>query len=420
MTRSLINRSLELLPTRLIRAVGGKKVKSAHNGNDGRGRPFHSSGARQLLVDVSVVTQLDARTGIQRVVRAWLAHLIDLAPAGFRIRPIYATRKQGYRYAPYPAGLPFHDDDLGKEVTVARGDVFLGLDLSSNVLPQCRWQLIRWRRQGVSCHYVVYDLLPVLRPEWFSHRGGEHYRAWLSSLAMTADGALCISEAVRQDLLAWLENRHGLTRDQIKTAAIPLGCDIDTSLPSSESAADTPLPFAENMPFLLMVGTLEPRKGHAHVLEAFNLLWSRDENLGLVIVGQPGWKTEDVQSALRTHPQSGKKLVWYDRATDTTLRRLYAACRGVVVASWGEGFGLPIVEAQAYGKPVLARDLPVFREVGGAWVTYFDATSNDGLADAIAAWVISSAVEKPVHASVTTWRQSTEKLLEALSRFDQQ
>ena len=75
---------------------------------------------------------------------------------------------------------------------------------------------------------------------------------------------------------------------------------------------------------------------------------------------------------IKHHPELGKRLGWHESVNDAELSRLYASCDALIAASFAEGFGLPIVEAGHFGKPVLASDIPVFREVGvGAAEAHF-------------------------------------------------
>lgn len=137
-----------------------------------------------------------------------------------------------------------------------------------------------------------------------------------------------------------------------------------------------------------MVGTVEPRKGHADALSAFEILWNRGSKLRLVICGKKGWMQDALLSRIQKHPLFGEKLFWFEGASDYTLDILYRNCTGVLVASEGEGFGLPLVEAGSIGKPILARDIPVFREVAGDNATYFSGDVNE-LSSSITRWVAS-------------------------------
>jgi glycosyltransferase involved in cell wall biosynthesis len=139
-------------------------------------------------------------------------------------------------------------------------------------------------------------------------------------------------------------------------------------------------------PSILMVGTIEPRKGYAQALSAFEQLWKEGRDVNLVIVGKTGWKTEDLVLRLRKHPEAGKRLIWVENASDEILFAMYDAVNGLLMASEGEGFGLPIAEAAQFRKPILARNIPVFREVAEGNALYFTGTTGKDLAAAISAW----------------------------------
>jgi glycosyltransferase involved in cell wall biosynthesis len=136
-----------------------------------------------------------------------------------------------------------------------------------------------------------------------------------------------------------------------------------------------------------MVGTVEPRKGHAQALAAFELLWARGVEVNLAIVGKQGWMMDKLCEKLRSHPEKDQRLFWLPGVSDEMLERLYQQCVCLLAASEGEGFGLPLIEAAQHHIPILARRLPVFEEVAGAHATYFEGLEPEALAAAIEAWL---------------------------------
>ena len=334
------------------------------------GKPIERDRPR-LLVDVSAIMRHDAQTGIQRVVRAVWSDLRSRRNGGFETIPVFATNTHGYCYAP----VDFLDRPVrgapSNPVSVCPGDKVLGLDLSAHLLPKYRRQLRAWRRCGATIHLVVYDLLPILRPEWFSTAAVNHFVKWLDVLTRDADQAICISDQVARDLLQMI---GGSGKPAI--GRLQMGGDIAASIPSKGLGPDIGrlLDHLRFRPAILMVGTVEPRKGYDAALAAFEYLWRTrpTEAPDLVIVGKSGWKTADLQARLRAHPERGRRLHWFDRMSDEGLCRLYEATRGVFMPSRAEGFGLPMVEAAMHRRHVLARDLAVFREQRLPNVFYFD------------------------------------------------
>ena len=339
----------------------------------------------RLFVDVSEIIKQDAQSGIQRVVRAIWSELRRRDGQNFTLAPVYATRSQGYCHA----RIDFLDQPTGAlsdvPVRARQGDIFLGLDLAAGLLPKYREQIREWRAQGASIHIVVYDLLPLTRPEWFTPITGVNFRKWFNLLAEQADHAICISNQVASEVkerLGTAAERRGLV---VRT--IQLGGDIAASSPSKDISLGVKqlLERLRFRPSILMVGTVEPRKGHDCALAAFDHLWSKGDYGApdLVIVGKGGWKTANLQERIRSHPEQGKRLHWLEGVSDEGLCQLYKASNGMLVASHGEGFGLPLLEAAMHDRPVLARSLPVFQEQRLPNISYFEDDSPEQLGSAL-------------------------------------
>ena len=118
-------------------------------------------------------------------------------------------------------------------------------------------------------------------------------------------------------------------------------------------------------------------------------LWKDGVDVNLVIVGPQGWKVETLVEKLNTDPERGRRLFWLGRISDAYLNKLYVVSAALIAASQGEGFGLPIVEASLHGKPVIASDIPVFREIAGAMasVLFFPMGSAEALSDTVRTWL---------------------------------
>jgi glycosyltransferase involved in cell wall biosynthesis len=373
---------------------------------------------RRLFVDVSVISQHDARTGIQRVVRAVWTHLRDTAIAGVEVIPVFARKGHGY----CRAGPDFLGGAMANAVPPSLldprpGDLFLGLDLAAHLLPRHRKQVRAWRRASVSINIVVYDLLPMHQPSWFARRTRRHYRRWLTMLSRDADRALCISGAVADDLRRWLAQRWWRRTDTPAIHVFPLAADLHGSQPSHGLPDDAAvlLTAMRTATSTLMVGTVEPRKGHALALDAFERLWrvSPGTDRRLYIAGRAGWKTEALQQRLLNHPEQGRRLFWLSDVSDEYLEQLYGAASLVLLASAGEGFGLPLIEALAHGCRVLSRDMPAAQTVGAhPNLTLFAGDDADLLASAIARLDRFAPIDHPL--ALPGWPDSVAAILNAI------
>lgn len=366
----------------------------------------------RLLIDVSTIRCQDAQTGIQRVVRALWSELSQRSGNGFVARPIYATSRHGYCYAPTnflsASPRPFER----QPVDMGSGDHFLGLDFSAHLLPKYVSQIRHWRTNGSKIHIVVYDLLPLRHPEWFSRPAAKHFARWFRVLEEEADQALCISDQVA----SLLEAKVGRST-RLQVGRVRMGGDIASSFPSSGicEAVTASISRMSSHPTILMVGTIEPRKGHDVALSAFEYLWENHPDAPeLVIVGKRGWKTEALQQRIASHPEIGRRLHWLDAVTDEGLCRLYQGASAVFVPSRAEGFGLPLLEAAAYGRRILARDLPVFREQRIPGIRFFNDDRPESLANHLLD--LLQADREPISPlfEFPTWSEGVERLLSDL------
>ena len=390
---------------------------------------------RQLLVDVTAIARRDLKSGIERVVRCQLLELLRRPAGGWRIEPVYLSDEGGrhhYRYARrYAATLLGLDGALGGHepvVDLQGGDAFYSADHSPHAVMAAAAEGLYagWRARGVSVNFLVHDLLPVLRPEFFPPHTDIGHGAWLRCVAAEADRLICISAAVADEARAWLaEHAPGADGAPPRLAVLHHGADLApadaaTAAPGASAALGTG-------PVFLMVGTIEPRKGHLQALEAFEQLWAEGSPAQLVIVGSEGWQglphaerrtIPHIVARLRGHPELGRRLHWLQGLDDNGLLWLYRHSACLLQPSEGEGFGLPLIEAASHGLPLLARDIPVFREVAGAHAHYFDGLAAPALAAAVRDWLALRARDahpSPAGMRWLTWRDNTQALLALLS-----
>ena len=389
--------------------------------------------ARQLLLDVSATCQTDLKTGIERVVRALIMTMLKSPPKGHRVEPVYLSNEGGYwhyRYARrYTLGLlQCPPDVLDDEVVEPQnGDQLVGIDLSGQMLIDAAESglFTRLRNHGVTVNFVVYDLLPVLSAQFFPYGANATHAKWLETIA-GFDGVICISKAVSGELDEWLRGKCLHRRVPLKNDWFHLGADVSNSAPTHGLPEGTNQVFSQltTCPSFLMVGTVEPRKGYLQTLHAFSQLWAEGYELNLVIVGSEGWKSlpddrrrtiPETVSQLRNHPELGRRLFWLEGISDEYLEKIYAACTCLIAASEGEGFGLPLIEAAQHKLPIIARDIPVFREVAREYAHYFSGLEPADLAFQVKEWLtLFTAGIQPKSDGMPwlTWSESAERLAE--------
>ena len=380
------------------------------NGND-----------KQLFVDVSTLIKIDSKTGIQRVVRSILLSLLKHPPFGYRVEPIYFESDRGYLYATvFSSGFMGNMNPIGLDMPIKfkAGDVFLGLDLTADLFPAVNSILKNMQKTGVKIHYVVYDLIPLLY-SWHGPEIAKSFNSWINGLSLYADNLLCISEAVSAEVKQWFSQNTDKKQRKPKISHFHLGADIASSAPTN-GLPNNAVEILEHLsinPSFLMVGTIEPRKGHKQALGAFEKLWAAGNLVNLVIVGKDGWDVDPLLAELKSHPELNKRLFWLNGISDEFLEQLYHSSAALIAVSRAEGFGLPLIEAAQHSLPIIARDIPVFREIAGKFAYYFSGLEDQDLAEAIKNWLALDAKNTAPQSTGVhwlTWQQSTQHLLVAI------
>lgn len=389
---------------------------------------------KTIYLDVTATHLTTLRTGIERVALAVMMALLKKTDRSLRFEPVYLCKtnevwgyKTAARFTLECIGAPAL---LNDEVVVPqKGDTVLTLDWSGSLVQAYEsGYFSHLMNNGVKVYATVFDLLPVLLPERFPPQAQLPSQRWLQTTAML-DGVVCISKSVAAEYKAWSSSQE-VRAEGFMIDWFHLGADLSSSnidRAKNEKVDDASIHYLGSKPTFLMVGTVEPRKGHLDVLNAFSDLWSEGLDVDLVIVGKEGWKNVDPASrrnlpqivdALSNHPENGRHLTWLSNVNDATLEAIYSRACCLIFASEGEGFGLPLVEAAEKNLPIIARDLPVFKEIAGPHAFYFSSNGKNELIACIKDWLEIYAEDKhPKSGGITrlTWEQSANRLLEVIS-----
>lgn len=233
---------------------------------------------------------------------------------------------------------------------------------------------------------IVHDIIPVLFPHLVMPTLVPTFERYFSDLAVLADYAMCNSEATRSDWTGFCRKR-GV---DMPASVFSLGSD----LPTVEDPSPIELPEQlHGKRFALFVSTLEPRKNHRMLYEA----WDRcvrskavdAERDRLVLVGRHGWAIGDLMRELLANPATRETIIVLSQVPDALLRLLYRRCAFVVLPSLYEGYGLPLAEALACGKPCISSNAGSLPEIGGDLVVRIDPKDTIRWADTLAHYLRS-------------------------------
>jgi glycosyltransferase involved in cell wall biosynthesis len=213
--------------------------------------------------------------------------------------------------------------------------------------------------------YLVHDLIPITHPHFCRAREDQRHRERMRTVLTTGSGIIGNSQVTLDELAHFAD---GESLPMPPSVVAWLGSE-PLSLPPSEP---------ERRPTFVVLGTIEARKNHLMLLNIWLRLIDRlgDDAPRLLIVGQRGWKAEAVFDRLDRNEKLRGHVVELNHCSDDELARHIANATALLFPSLEEGYGLPLIEALGAGVPVIAGDLPVFREIVGQIPTYLGSSDD--------------------------------------------
>ncbi len=223
---------------------------------------------------------------------------------------------------------------------------------------------------------TVHDVAVEHFPDAFNRRGRRFHRQGLEVAARRADLVVTGSRVAAEEIM----NHSRIPEDRLRV--IPLGVTPSTVGPDEAVGLRAQLGLS-GRPYVLWVGSLEPRKGVTTLVKAMVTLGRQGGDVPLlVLAGYPGWRQNGLISPA-DRAELGARLVEVGIVDDPSLQALYQGATIFAFPSLHEGFGLPVLEAMANGAPVVCSDLPVLREVSGAQAVLVETGNVEAWADVL-------------------------------------
>lgn len=363
----------------------------------------------RMRIAVDARSLAGARTGVGRTLEGLYDALLRLFPGDSSVflspRPVTLPALLEGRVEVVPPARPRLPGTLWLQTVApiearrAGADLFHG---PLGVLP------IASPLPGVA---TVHDLTPVLFPEWHDRKNVAGFAPLLPSTVRKARALVCVSRSTRDDLLLACPEAAG------KAHVVPNGL-----VPPPPVTATEP---CRPRPYVLSIGTLEPRKNHLRLVAAMESIWDRRPDFpDLVLAGGDGWGMPRFRDRLRRSRHAGRIDApgWVSPESSAALLR---SARVFAYPSLYEGFGLPVLEAMAEGIPVVASSSSSLPEVVGDAGLLPDPTDVSAIAAALeqahddAAFRTTAARAGRERAALFTWeaaaRRTRELFEEALS-----
>lgn len=326
--------------------------------------------AIMVYVDVTCYLQTEFTSGIQRVVREVMRRLDKKSS----LQIIYLRYdQQSSKFKKTSLEKKGEKEDFDFEV-LNKNDVFFEIDACWNIAPKRSALYRKLKERGIQIITYIQDILPITHPEYFGKLGNWLFLGYIVACINYADRIVVTTEATRKSFYDLLKK---IDCQDISIDVIGLGGDLDEKCSARPEKIDkTAFDFVakHDKEYVLMTGTIEPRKNHRVILKAFEQKLFENQ-ISLVIAGRIGWNSDDIVQIMN-RLRENKNFVFLEGKNNSTIRYLYEHAKIVAFPSFDEGYGLPIIEAMDYDVPVIAGDVPVLREVGGSYCLYCDVNDE--------------------------------------------
>lgn len=375
---------------------------------------------KKIYTDLSNLMKVNFITGIQRVVREIIVRMIESGKFDLVLMTYVPEKRVFLRldnekfYDCFVYGKTEKNRVVTGEVitpeTMRSGAVFFDIDSVWNSRLRRSWLFPILKSRGVKIATQLYDLIPIQHPQYCHENTVLNFMVYIGANIGYADLIITSAKATVKQLDI-LTDRLGT--DRKKAAVVPLGCDFNSKHDSKPNKAVSDAVSAGR--YILMVGTIEPRKNHKLVLDAL------DAGLGMNVIfaGRIGWNVAELEQRIRKHSLNGKNLFFFDNAGDDDIDYLYKNAFAVAFPTYNEGFGLPVIEAFQHNTPVFASDIEVLHEVAGDFADYFDNTDYNSFISVVKKYADNPEKYQQLKNSLSefvpfTWDSSAEAMMEQL------
>lgn len=349
---------------------------------------------RQTInIDITNLYETKGKTGIQRVVRE-IAQRFAKKSERLELRLLNFNRQshqfEVFAKADFRLFLSGATDTMrvADHISISDlggRDIFFDIDAVWNVTLKRSYLYEQLHNQNVQIVNMVYDLVPIKFPHYTHPNTLRNFLTYISAVYAYSDLVICDSRSAERDFLAY---QTTLEVDRyIPTIVAKLGADFSENSAAAKSDSDVMVDELTDKQYLLFVGTLEPRKNQPLLLESFDKLSTTHPELQLVFVGKAGWLNDKFISKLKSHPLYGKRIHWLQALSDSGLEKLYHHSFLNVYLSNYEGYGLPIAESLARGKPIITSHNSSMYEAGLDFADYVRYGSENELTSLISLYL---------------------------------
>lgn len=379
-----------------------------------------------IYIDVTNLMEVEYVTGIQRVVREVVLRLIKRN----NLNVILLRNTSKTEYYAILDNDRFYDFFFKKNgekqniltnetcniMNLSAKDVFFDIDSVWNSRNKRSLLLKRLKENGVKLAVYIYDIIPITHPQYCHENTVFNFLNYIGAYLQYADIIIASAQSTLDEINSLLQQ---LGLNEIPGYVSWLGSDFAETGNAEDEIDEKVIKAVSHGKYVLAVGTIEPRKNHKLLIDAFDLGLFR-EGVNLIFAGRIGWNVEELEKRIKYHKEIGKRFFFFEGLNDATIDYLYRNAFFVGFPTYNEGFGLPIIEAFQRNTPVIASDCKVLREVGEDYALYFEQDDPKDFYKLVKIYLNNEELYNELKEKIKryvpfAWDQTTEKIENALS-----
>lgn len=380
---------------------------------------------KNIYIDVTSLTEVGFTTGIQRVVRSVLLEL-EKKISDQLILLAYSSKNGCFVKVDQKRFFDFYSGKTNKKKhmlttkklnveDIKSNDIFFELDSVWNSTYKRSVLYPVLKQNGVKIVAYIYDIIPITNPEFCYEETVFHFMNYIGAVFQYADVMIASAQSTLNEVYKLM--------DKLGLKHIPgnyswLGSDFCKKNEFHTNIIPEKVKRAADSKYILCVGTIEPRKNHKFLLDAFEQVLF-EKNINLIFAGKIGWNVEELAQRIQKSNYNNKQLFHFTGLEDAAIEYLYQNAMFLAFPTYNEGFGLPIVEALQRGTPVIASDIPVLREVGKDYCDYFEINNIKSFCDIVSMYLEDNEQylglkEKIKSYKFFTWEETAVRIIRAL------
>ena len=380
----------------------------------------------RIYIDISVMMLTTFMTGIQRATKEIVIRLISKKGDDI-ILLYYNAKEKEYFRVNNSLFCEFYLNGKGiKEKMISRVKVemssfnehslFFDLDAAWMSCVKRSWLLPQLKQRGVKIVAHIYDIISITHPQYCLERGVYNFMDYIGAHLQYADVVVTNAQATIDELNE-LAKTIEVTLPEYYV--VHLGADFgNTKEILDKQVSNKLVELVKEAPYILMVGTIEPRKNHRLLLEAYDK-GLQELGYNLIFAGSIGWNMEEFTKKLKKHPQYGIGIYHLSGLNDTEIGYLYQNAKFLAFCSYTEGYGLPLIEAAIRGTPVIAADIPVSREVAMENCVWFEQDNAEEIVSIIKKYDEDDMAYRELRdilndVCYTSWEEASESIVRIL------